>query len=143
MSEEEGQRRDLVLASLLTSVDSCVKSVVCSVRRRRYTWTTQRDVFQSACAASTDALLTSPQWVYMKKTEPIIELFSRIIELVGKMEKVEHSLAALKHKRASLKNLPSEYEVTSKAKMSAEHDYNQPVSKLIVRQSCLKNADEA
>lgn len=78
--------------------------------------------------ATIDSKLTLLQAIRLKKGEKIVEYSNQIIELVGKIESSGHSVSEIEKKRALLRGLPSDYDITTKTIMSIFLVYQETVA---------------
>lgn len=141
-SQKEAQRRDLAFAYILTAVDGSCKSLIRQERCPRVAWAVLRDTFQAVSEAAVDAKLSQLQSVELEKGERIVEYSSRIVGLVGELQCAGHDVSDLEKKRALLRGLPKEYDVTVESVMASSHTYTEAVSRLIVRETRVREKEE-
>lgn len=134
---------DLELAYILISIDSSCKPMVRRTRFPKEVWEPLKYLYHSVSEATIDAKLSQLQSMTLEKGEKIIEFSSRIIGLVGELEKAGHDVSVVGKKGILLRGLPADFDVTSEAIMSTPHDFSQAVSKLIVRETRLKDLENS
>lgn len=97
--ETDGQKRDLALAYLLTSVDANFKAMVCRVRFPHEALQLLRDTFQGVSEASIEARPTHFQAISTKKGEHAVEYSTRIVGLVGELQDAGHDVSKVENAR--------------------------------------------
>lgn len=88
-----------------------------------------------------DAKLTQLQNVTLEKGKNIVEHSSKIVGLIGELNIAGNELSGIDKKRALLRGLPSEFDVTIEAEMGDKFTYGETVKKLIGRESRLKESE--
>ena len=99
--------------------------------------------FQVVSETAIDSKLMQLQAISMNKGESVVEYSSRIIGLVSELENAGHKISVVEQRRALLRGLPKEFDVTAEAALGAELTYHDVVARLIIRETRLKALDEA
>lgn len=99
-------------------------------------------VFRVVSEAAIDAKLTLLQAVQLKRGEKTVEFSNRIIELVAGLESAGHTAIEIERKRALLRGLPRELDVTAKSIMSAGQIHEESVTEPIIREMRLQDIEE-
>lgn len=84
-----------------------------------------------------DSKLMKLQSICLDKGEAIIECSNRILDLVSKLECATHSASKIEKKRALLRGLPPDFDVTAETILNSVCDFHEFVSKFIVRETRL------
>lgn len=136
------QKRDLALAYIVTSIDPTCKAVVRKVRCPAKAWKLLRTMFQAVSEASIDAKLSALQSIRLDKGEKVVGYSNRILDLVNELESAGHQVSEVEKKRALLRGLTSEFDVTAETIMDGKHSYHEAVSKLIIRETRIQDTAE-
>lgn len=78
----------------------------------------------------------------LEKGERIVEYSSKIVRLVRELQCAGHDVSKLERKCAFLSGLPKEYNVTVGSDMASSHTYSEALSRLIVRETHVREKKE-
>lgn len=133
LSKSEEQERDLVLAYILTSVNSSCKVIIWQMRCPQKAETTVKKTFRTVDEASIDARLAQLQWITFRKRELILEYFGQILGPISKLWNAEPAVSKIEQRRALLQELPRSIWAIRAGGYDFEQTYNDAVARLIVR----------
>lgn len=139
--KSEVQKRDLALAYIPTSVGRTCKAIERKARCPREACNLLRTIFHAVSEAAIEANLSTLQSVSSKKGEQVIQNSRRVLEIVDELESAGHIVSEIEQKKTLQRGLPQEYDFTAEAIIIMPHKFNQVVSKLIVRETQLKEID--
>lgn len=135
LGEAETQKRNLADAYTLTSVDSSCKMIFKLVKCPYEPMITLCKTLQSVSNSAINAKLLQLILTSLKKEENIVEYSSRTVRLVWELEDAVHAVSMVEQKRALLCSFRNNYNATVETVISVDHNCNQAVLMLIVRET--------
>lgn len=97
---------------------------------------------KSVSGGSIDAKITMFQNIQLSKSETKVEYSNRILKLISELECAGYNIFRAEKKRVMLKGLSRAIDVTTETFMASDCNFHEAISKLIVRESCIKQLKE-
>ena len=128
------QRRDVALTDILLSIEDNCSHAVINFDDPKMVWDKLQEMYKGVSDACIDSYLVKLQDLKMGANEKVMCYVNRLVALENDLSSVGHSLDEKEKKRALLRGLREEFQITAKVIRAMDMNFTKAVSELVVEE---------